>query len=321
MVRLMQTYLDFEKSLSEIEGKARELRALSHQNQDLDLEKQVSDLDAKATMLLKNIYQGLNPWQKCQVARHPERPHCRDYIRVLFNEYTELLGDRLFKDDRAIMGGVARFRDHPVVVIGQEKGFDTQTRLKHNFGMVHPEGYRKAVRLMNLADKFSLPLITFIDTPGAYPGKDAEERGQAEAIAQSIATCLQCRAPFIAVIIGEGGSGGALALAVADRVVMLEHSIYSLISPEGCASILWKDPNRVIESASALRLTAQDLLDLDMIDRVVREPVGGAQRDPNQAIEATGDAIYTLLVDLQSQPVDDLMHARQEKYLAIGTRI
>ena len=258
----MTHYLDFEKPLAEIEGKAEELRAMARQNDGMDVEKEAAALDAKASTMLRDLYKGLTPWRKCQVARHPDRPHCKDYIETLFTEYTPLAGDRNFADDHAVMGGLARFDDRPVMVIGHEKGTDTQSRIERNFGMARPEGYRKAIRLMDLASRFEVPVITLVDTPGAYPGKGAEERGQSEAIARSTEMCLKLRAPLISVIIGEGGSGGAVAFATASRVAMLEHSIYSVISPEGCASILWKDAEKMREAAEALRLTAQNLKDL-----------------------------------------------------------
>jgi len=272
-------YLDFEKPLAEIEGKAEELRAMARGNSEMDVEAEAKALDKKAQDILKDLYKNLTPWRKCQVARHPDRPHCRDYINALFTEYTPLAGDRNFADDHAVMGGIARFNDRPVVVIGHEKGNDTKSRIEHNFGMARPEGYRKAVRLMDMADRFGLPVVTLVDTPGAYPGKGAEERGQSEAIARSTQKCLEIGVPLISVIIGEGGSGGAVAFATADHLAMLEHSIYSVISPEGCASILWKDAERMREAAEALRLTAQDLQKLGVCDRIIPEPMGGAQRD------------------------------------------
>jgi acetyl-CoA carboxylase carboxyl transferase subunit alpha len=249
-------YLDFEKPLAEIEGKANELRALARQNEGMDVEKEAAALDKKAGELLRSLYKGLTPWQKALVARHPDRPHCKDYVEALFTEFTPLAGDRNFADDRAVIGGIARFHDRPVVVIGHEKGNDTKSRIDRNFGMARPEGYRKAIRLMTLADRFGLPVITLVDTPGAYPGKGAEERGQAEAIARCTEKCLEIGVPLVSVVIGEGGSGGAVAFATANRVAMLEHAIYSVISPEGCASILWKDAEKMKEAAEALRLTA-----------------------------------------------------------------
>ena len=316
----MQNYLDFERDLAEIEGKAEELRALSRKNPEMDVAKEAAALDRKAGELLKDLYKDLSPWRKCQVARHPDRPHCKDYIEALFAEFTPLAGDRNFADDHAIMGGLARFNDQPVVVMGHEKGHDTKTRIERNFGMARPEGYRKAVRLMDLADKFNLPVITLVDTAGAYPGKGAEERGQAEAIARSTEKCLQIGVPLISVIIGEGGSGGAVAFATADRLAMLEHSIYSVISPEGCASILWKDSEKMIEAAEALRLTAQDLKKLGVADHIIPEPVGGAQRHRIKAMEAVGKAIEKLLDEVKGKKREDLRLARRKKYLEMGSK-
>ena len=258
----MTHYLEFERSLAEIEGKAGELRAMAEKSEAVDVDKEAAALDKKAAAMLKDLYADLTPWQKCQVARHPDRPHCKDYIDGLFADYTPLAGDRNFADDHAVMGGLARLGDKPLVVIGHEKGHDTKSRIERNFGMARPEGYRKAIRLMDLASRFNLPIVTLIDTPGAYPGKGAEERGQSEAIARSTMKCLEVSVPLISVIIGEGGSGGAVAFATANRVAMLQHSIYSVISPEGCASILWKDAEKMREAAEALRLTAQDLKEL-----------------------------------------------------------
>ncbi len=316
----MTNYLEFEKPLAEIEGKAEELRAMARANEEMDVEKEASALDKKAQSLLNDLYKDLNPWRKCQVARHPDRPHCRDYIETLFTEYTPLAGDRNFADDHAILGGLARLEGTPVVVFGQEKGTDTNSRIEHNFGMARPEGYRKAIRLMELADKFGLPVITLVDTPGAYPGKGAEERGQSEAIARSTEKCLQLRVPLVSVIIGEGGSGGAVAFATSDKLAMLEHSIYSVISPEGCASILWKDAERMREAAEALRLTAQDLKKLGVVDQVIAEPVGGAQRDKTKAIASVGKAIQAMLKPLMKKSADDLIAARRKKFLTVGSK-
>jgi acetyl-CoA carboxylase carboxyl transferase subunit alpha len=313
-------YLDFEKPLAEIEGKAAELRAMARANPEADVEKEAEALDRKADQLLGDLYKGLTPWRKCQVARHPDRPHCRDYIEALFTEFTPLAGDRAFADDAAIMGGLARLNDRPVLVMGQEKGHDTKSRIERNFGMARPEGYRKAIRLMDLAHRFRLPVITLVDTPGAYPGKGAEERGQAEAIARSTQKCLELGVPVISVIIGEGGSGGAVALATADRILMLEHSVYSVISPEGCASILWKDAEKMREAAEALRLTAQDLLKLGVIDRIIAEPRGGAQRDRASVIKAVGAALETELAALAGKPGPELIVARRRKFLDMGRR-
>lgn len=313
-------YLEFEKPLAEIEGKAEELRALARANPEMNVEKEAAGLDRKAETLLRDLYKSLTPWQKCLVARHPDRPHCIDYIEALFTEYTPLAGDRTFGDDHAVMGGLARFNDRPVVVIGHEKGNDTKSRIERNFGMARPEGYRKAVRLMDLADRFGLPVVTLVDTPGAYPGKGAEERGQAEAIARSTEKCLKIGVPLISVVIGEGGSGGAVAFATANRIAMLEHSVYSVISPEGCASILWKDAEKMREAAEALRLTAQDLQKLGVIDRIVKEPLGGAQRDPKAAIEAVGKAIEAMLADLSGDGRDQLIRDRRQKFLRMGSK-
>ena len=313
-------YLEFEKPLAEIEGKAEELRALARNNAEMDVEKEASALDRKAEQLLKDLYRDLTPWRKCQVARHPDRPHCKDYIDALFTEFTPLAGDRNFADDHAVMGGLARFNDQPVVVIGHEKGYDTKTRIERNFGMARPEGYRKAIRLMDMADRFGLPVVTLVDTPGAYPGKGAEERGQAEAIARSTEKCLQIGVPLISVIIGEGGSGGAVAFATANRVAMLEHSVYSVISPEGCASILWKDAEKMREAAEALRLTAQDLQKLGVIDRIVKEPLGGAQRGRKETIDAVGKALETMLKELSGKKPDALVKDRRQKFIDMGNK-
>lgn len=316
----MQNYLEFEKGLAEIEGKAEELRAMARQNPEMDVEAEAAALDKKGQTLLKDLYLDLSAWRKCLVARHPDRPHCKDYIATLFSEYTPLAGDRNFADDHAIMGGLARFNDTPVMVIGHEKGHDTKTRIERNFGMARPEGYRKAIRLMDLADRFNLPVITLIDTPGAYPGKGAEERGQSEAIARSTEKCLSIGSPLISVIIGEGGSGGAVAFATADRLAMLEHSIYSVISPEGCASILWKDAEKMREAAEALRLTAQDLNTLGVADRLIREPLGGAQRNREETMASVGRAIDSMLSQVQEMTPDERRAARREKYLNMGQK-
>lgn len=314
----MTNYLDFEKPLAEIEGKAEELRALARTSEDMDVEEQAGALDKKAADLLKSLYKDLTPWRKCQVARHPERPHCKHYIEALFSEYTPLAGDRNFADDHAVMGGLARLGDRPVMVIGHEKGNDTKSRIERNFGMARPEGYRKAIRLMDLADRFGLPVVTLVDTPGAYPGKGAEERGQSEAIARATEKCLQIGVPLISVIIGEGGSGGAVAFASANRLAMLEHSIYSVISPEGCASILWKDAEKMREAAEALRLTAQDLTRLGVADRIIEEPLGGAHRDPEAAIAAVGKTIEAMLSELDAKSSEALVKDRREKFIGMG---
>ncbi len=313
-------YLEFEKPLAEIEGKAEELRAMARANSEMDVEKEAAALDRKAETMLRDMYKDLSAWRKTQVARHPERPHCKDYIERLFTEYTPLAGDRNFADDAAVMGGLARFNDQPVVVIGHEKGHDTKSRIERNFGMARPEGYRKAIRLMDMAHRFGLPVITLIDTPGAYPGKGAEERGQSEAIARSTQKCLEIGVPVIATVIGEGGSGGAVAFAAANRIAMLEHSVYSVISPEGCASILWKDAEKMREAAEALRLTAQDLQKLGVIDRIIKEPLGGAQRGPMDAVDAVGKAIESMLADLAGKSPEALIEDRRQKFLDMGTR-
>ncbi|MBU2960950.1 acetyl-CoA carboxylase carboxyltransferase subunit alpha [Citreicella sp. C3M06] len=316
----MTHYLDFEKPLAEIEGKAEELRNMARANEEMHVEDEAAALDRKARDLLKDLYKKLTPWRKCQVARHPDRPHCKDYIEALFTEYTPLAGDRGFSDDHAVMGGLARFNDRPVMVIGHEKGNDTQSRIARNFGMARPEGYRKAIRLMDMADRFGLPVITLVDTPGAYPGKGAEERGQSEAIARSTEKCLQIGVPLISVIIGEGGSGGAVAFATANRLAMLEHSVYSVISPEGCASILWKDSDKMREAAEALRMTAQDLLKLGVTDRVIPEPLGGAHRDRATTIEAVGKAISAMLAEMDDMKPRALIKARRDKFLGMGEK-
>jgi len=316
----MTNYLEFERPLAEIEGKAEELRAMGRDNEDMDIEAEAKALDQKAHTMLDELYSKLTPWRKCQVARHPDRPHCKDYIQELFQEYTPLAGDRNFADDHSIMGGLARLGDRPVMVIGHEKGHDTKSRIARNFGMARPEGYRKAIRLMDLANRFGLPIISLVDTPGAFPGKGAEERGQSEAIARSTEKCLQLKVPLISVIIGEGGSGGAVAFATANRLVMLEHSIYSVISPEGCASILWKDAEKMREAAEALRLTAQDLATLGICDQIIAEPKGGAHRDPKFTMQAIGQTLAKLLDELGRKKPDSLMKDRRQKFLDIGTK-
>ncbi|MCH9832706.1 MAG: acetyl-CoA carboxylase carboxyltransferase subunit alpha [Alphaproteobacteria bacterium] len=316
----MTQYLEFEKPLAEIEGKAEELRALARENKDMDISQEAEALDTKAKSMLKDLYKDLTPWRKCQVARHPERPHCVEYIEALFTDYTPLAGDRNFADDHAVMGGLARFEDRPVIVIGHEKGNDTKSRIEHNFGMARPEGYRKAIRLMEMADQFGLPVITLVDTPGAYPGKGAEERGQSEAIARSTEKCLQIGVPLVSMIIGEGGSGGAVAFATANRLAMLEHSIYSVISPEGCASILWKDAEKMREAAEALRLTALDLKKLGLTDLIVPETLGGAHRDRTATIRSVGIAISEMLAELQGKDGEALIKDRRRKFLELGQK-
>lgn len=314
------TYLDFEKPLADLEGKAEELRSLARKGEGVDLEKEAAALDKKAGDMLRDLYKNLDPWRKTLVARHPNRPHCKDYIEQLFTEFTPLAGDRAFGEDHAVMGGLARFNDAPCIIIGHERGHDTKSRLFRNFGMARPEGYRKAVRLMDLADRFRIPVITLVDTAGAYPGKGAEERGQSEAIARSTEKCLQIGVPLVSVVIGEGGSGGAVAFAGANRIAMLEHSIYSVISPEGCASILWKDANKMKEAAEALRLTAQDLKKLGVIERIIPEPVGGAQRAPHDAIASVGREITAMLSDLDGMKPAELIKDRRQKFLNMGSK-
>ncbi len=316
----MTQYLDFEKPLAEIEGKAEELRAMARDNPEMDIKKESKALDKKAKDLLKALYADLSPWRKCQVARHPDRPHCKDYIDALFTEYTPLAGDRNFADDHAVMGGIARLDGTPVMVIGHEKGNDTKSRIERNFGMARPEGYRKAIRLMDLANRFGLPVITLVDTPGAYPGKGAEERGQSEAIARSTEKCLELQVPLISVVIGEGGSGGAVAFASANRVAMLDHSVYSVISPEGCASILWKDAEKMREAAEALRLTPKDLHELGICDRIIDEPMGGAHRDRDATIKSVGEALKIMLNELQDLSGHKLRTDRRQKYLQLGAK-
>ncbi|NBX74602.1 MAG: acetyl-CoA carboxylase carboxyltransferase subunit alpha [Alphaproteobacteria bacterium] len=308
--------LDFEKPVAEMEAKLAELQ---HQSGDRVAD-EVARIQQKTDRLLRQIYGRLTPAQKVQVARHPNRPHCMDYVKGLMDDFVSLSGDRLFADDAAMVAGLARFRGTPVAVLGQERGNDTESRLKHNFGMARPEGYRKAQRVMHLAGRFNLPIISFVDTAGAFPGIDAEARGQAEAIAKSIETCLRAPVPIIAVVIGEGGSGGAIAIATADKVLMLEHSIYSVISPEGCASILWRSAAQAAEAATALRITAQDLLALGLIDGVIPEPIGGAQRRRDETIALTGDAVAAALSDVAGQDSTTLQNNRAQKFLAMGHR-
>jgi acetyl-CoA carboxylase carboxyl transferase subunit alpha len=315
----MQTFLEFEKPIAELEGKIEELRHLTDTG-DINIADEVSKLQVKVDRLLRQTYAKLAPAQKVQVARHPNRPHCMDYIEGLVEDFTPLAGDRGFAEDRAIIGGIGRFRGRSAMIIGQEKGHDTETRVRHNFGMAKPEGYRKAIRLMELAERFKLPVITLVDTAGAYPGVGAEERGQAEAIARSIDTCLRLKVPLIATVIGEGGSGGAIALAAADRVLMLEHAIYSVISPEGCASILWRTNTAAAEAAAALRLTAQDLKDLGVIDRVIGEPIGGAHRDRTEVMTAVGNAIEDSLDELRGLDGSALRLKRRDKFLEMGQK-
>jgi acetyl-CoA carboxylase carboxyl transferase subunit alpha len=314
----MRSYLDFEKPVAELEAKIEEMRALQAGGDAIAVGEEIARMEAKAGQALKELYAELTPWQKTQVARHPQRPHCLDYVAQLVTDFTPLAGDRSFGEDAAIVGGFGRFCGESVCIIGHEKGSDTESRLKHNFGMARPEGYRKAVRLFDMAEHFEIPVIAFVDTAGAYPGIGAEERGQAEAIARSTAACLRISVPNVAVIIGEGGSGGAIALATANRVIMLEHAIYSVISPEGAASILWRDTAKAQEAASSMKITAGDLMHLGVVDTLVPEPTGGAHRDPQAAIAATGAAIGDALAELQGLDPATVVRLRREKFMAIG---
>ena len=318
----MYSYLDFEKPIADLDGQIMELKKLSEgEDSGVDVAEEVARLEKRSSEALVEIYKKLTPWQKAQVARHPDRPHCLQYVDALFEEFTLLAGDRKFAEDNAIIAGFARFNGQPVAVIGQEKGSDTQSRIKHNFGSARPEGYRKAVRLMEMADRFGLPVITLVDTAGAYPGVGAEERGQAEAIARSTETCLNLEVPIVSVVIGEGGSGGAIAIATGNRVYMLEHAIYSVISPEGGASILWRDAARAKDVATAMKITAQDLLSLKVIDGIVKEPVGGAHRDTEAVMEETRKTIAGALSDLSKLDGPGLKKQRREKFLAIGRNL
>jgi acetyl-CoA carboxylase carboxyl transferase subunit alpha len=315
----MRSYLDFEKPVAELDAKVDELRALAAGGSEIGEE--ISRIEDKAAQALKDLYAGLTPWQKTQVARHPQRPHCIEYVDALITEFTPLAGDRKFGDDDALVGGFGRFRGESICVIGQERGSSTESRLKHNFGMARPEGYRKAVRLMEMADRFGIPVLSLVDTPGAYPGIDAEERGQAEAIARSTDACLSLGVPNVAVVIGEGGSGGAIAIATANRVLMLEHAVYSVISPEGAASILWSDSGKAQEAATSMKITAQDLARFGVIDSILKEPAGGAHRDPATMIATTGDAIAQALNDLRNLDGDMIRQARRQKFLDIGRKL
>nr|WP_316656545.1 acetyl-CoA carboxylase carboxyltransferase subunit alpha [uncultured Gellertiella sp.] len=317
----MHNYLDFEKPISDLEGKIHELKKLAQEDQSIDTSEEITRLEARARDAMRDIYSQLNAWQKTQVARHPQRPHFIDYASALFDDFTPLAGDRRFGEDAAIQTGLARFRGQAVAVIGQEKGHDTKSRILHNFGSARPEGYRKAIRVMEMADRFGLPVITLVDTAGAYPGVGAEERGQAEAIARSTEMCLNLRAPIISVIVGEGGSGGAIAIATGNRVYMLEHAIYSVISPEGAASILWRDSTRAKEAATNMKITAEDLKGLGVIDGIIKEPVGGAHRDPAQVINATGDVIARALGELAPLSGDAVRADRRQKFLNIGRNL
>jgi acetyl-CoA carboxylase carboxyl transferase subunit alpha len=313
----MASFLDFEKPIAELQGRIDELRDTASDGA-IDIDSEVKRLQSKSDALLKATYAKLTPWQKTQVARHPDRPHFGDYIAGLFEDFMPLAGDRAFADDQAILGGFATFRGQKVMVIGHEKGDDTASRLKHNFGMGKPEGYRKAIRLMELADRFGLPVLTLVDTSGAFPGVQAEERGQAEAIARSTEACLKLGVPMIAAVVGEGGSGGAIALAAGNRVLMFEHAVYSVISPEGCASILWRTADKAPDAAEAMKVTAQDLKGLGVIDTIVTEPLGGAHRDPDKAITALGDAMADALGGLHNMSPEQLKLDRRDKFLAMG---
>jgi len=314
----MRSYLDFEKPVAELEAKAEELRAMQAGDDAANIADEIVRLQTKAAQALRDLYSELTPWQKTQVARHPQRPHCLDYINALLPEFIAFAGDRKFAEDEAIVGGFGRFRGESICVIGHEKGSSTESRLKHNFGMARPEGYRKAVRLMEMADRFDIPVLCLVDTAGAYPGIDAEERGQAEAIARSTEACLNLGVPNVAVILGEGGSGGAVAIATANRVLMLEHAIYSVISPEGAASILWRDTTKAQEAATSMKITASDLSRFGIIDAIVTEPVGGAHRDPATSIASTAEAIAAALSDLKGLDREALRRQRRDKFLAIG---
>lgn len=317
----MHTYLDFEKPISDLEGKILELKKLNAEGESIDTSEEISRLETRVQDAMNDIYSKLTAWQKTHVARHPQRPHFVDYAKALFTDFTPLAGDRKFSEDAAIQAGLARFNGQPVAVIGQEKGNDTKSRLKHNFGSPRPEGYRKAIRILELADRFNLPVITLIDTAGAYPGVGAEERGQAEAIARSTEMCLNVKVPIISVVIGEGGSGGAIAIATGNRVYMLEHAIYSVISPEGAASILWRDSARAKEAATNMKITADDLKGFGLIDGIISEPVGGAHRNPETVIKATGEVIAKALAELSTLSGDDIRKQRRQKFLEIGRNL
>ena len=314
----MNTYLEFEKPIEQLDNKVHELKSLNDNAPSDNLLEEITQVEEQINETYKKIYSSISPWQRTLVARHPQRPKTREYIQNLIEDFFPLSGDRFFSEDKAILGGFGKFRGKTVLVIGHEKGHDTTSRIEHNFGMPRPEGYRKAQRLMKLAEDFDIPVISFVDTPGAYPGVGAEQRGQSEAIAKTTECCLSLGVPIIAIIIGEGGSGGAVAIGTGNTVLMLENSIYSVISPEGCSSILWKDNTKTVEAASALKLTAEDMLKIDVIDEIVKEPTGGAHRNPHRAIESVGDEIEKYLNLLSNQHGNDLKHARQERYLQIG---
>ena len=313
----MQTYLDFEKPIAELDRRIDELRATASAG-SIDIDAEIGKLDSKSSKLLRDTYARLSPWQKTQVARHPERPHFKDYVAGIADDFMVLAGDRAFADDQAIIGGLARIDGRRVMLIGHEKGDDTASRLKHNFGMAKPEGYRKAIRLMQLADRFGVPVVSLVDTSGAFPGVQAEERGQAEAIARSTEQCLSLKVPMISAVVGEGGSGGAIALAAANRVLMFEHAVYSVISPEGCASILWRTADKAADAAEAMRVTAQQLAELKVIDRIVPEPLGGAHRDPAAAISAMKMALVEELDQCATMSGEQLLEQRRTKFLNLG---
>lgn len=316
----MQTYLDFEKSIAELESRIRDIKTLES-GDEINIAEEVTHLETKLDKLLRSTYANLSSWDKIKVARHPDRPHLSDYIEDLFTDFMPLSGDRGFADDHAIIGGIGRFNGQSVMVVGHEKGNDTASRIKHNFGMARPEGFRKAIRLFELASQFNIPIITFVDTAGAYPGVGAEERGQAEAIARSTEACLSVKVPLISVIIGEGGSGGAVALAVGNKVLMMEHAVYSVISPEGCASILWRTNEKAEDAANALKITAQDLHKLGVVDEVIAEPIGGAHRDHEKTMKAVGKSLNNALMELSTLSAEKIKEARQEKFLNMGNAV
>lgn len=318
---MMQSYLEFEKPVADLQGKIRELKSMSDGDDSVDLSGEIEKLEIRSKDLLADLYTKLTPWHKTQIARHPNRPHFVDYVKGLITEFTPLAGDRYYGEDEAIQAGFGRFEGKPVAIIGQEKGHNTESRLKHNFGMARPEGYRKAARIMNLAEQYNMPVLTLVDTAGAYPGIGAEARGQAEAIARSVELSLNLKVPVISVVIGEGGSGGAIAIATANRVYMLQHSIYSVISPEAGASILWRDASRAKDVATAMKITAQDLLEFGIVDGIIEEPVGGAHRDHETIIAATGKQIASGLEELSGLNGEELQKQRREKFLAIGRNL
>ncbi len=317
----IKTYLDFEKPIAELESKVAELEMLSSDESSVSISDEIETLQQKARRALEDTYSKLTPWQNTQVARHPDRPHCGDFIAQLVDDFVPLAGDRYFAEDAAITGGIGRFGDRSIVLIGHEKGSDTESRIKHNFGMARPEGYRKAVRLMEMADRFELPVLTIVDTAGAYPGIGAEERGQAEAIARSTDCCLALGVPIVSIVVGEGGSGGAVAIATANRVLMLEHAIYTVASPEAAASILWRASDRAIDAATNMKITAQDLLELKVVDHIIAEPIGGAHRNPATTIEAAGEAIEAAFAEFDGRSPEQIRKQRHDRFLDIGRKI